>query len=144
MRESRSTSPPESRTLAHTARRSFEVAFWKAVARLSAGGFVTKNNGDPTDDSPKPRRDLDRVADFLLARHRRAIEKAGMTGRAVAGEHVFRWETEWPYPWLGGWRDNRSGAKRERNVFVLIPGRDRSRAIVLADHCLRQNAMRLH
>src|SRR5262249_1699603 len=108
--EPQPTRPPESLTFDRTARRSFEVGFCKAVARLSAGGFVTKNNGAPTGGSPKPRRDLDRVAEFLIGRHRRAVERAGMTGRAVVGEHAFRWETEWPYPWLGGWKDNQGGA----------------------------------
>ena len=37
-----------------------------------------------------------------------------LSGRTLSTEgETFRWQTEWPYPWLGGWRDNQSGAKRE-------------------------------
>ena len=50
------------------------------------------------------------------------------------GELPFRWETEFDYSWMGGWAASQSGEATERDLMVVIPGRDRSRAIVLADH----------
>jgi hypothetical protein len=132
--------PPPSLTYARTARRSFEIAYWKTIAHLSAGPFVNKNNGDCClDPATQARlthkeRDLGRLALYLQDRQTEAIERAGMTGRAVVGEHVFSWQTEWAYPWLGGWTENHNGSTKERNVFVVIPGEDRSRAILMVDH----------
>ena len=126
-------------TFARTARRSFEVAYWHTIVWLSGGTFPNRNNADPALDPATraargaPPRDLDALADALLARHRTAVAAAGMTGRAVVGELPFRWETEFDYPWMGGWAANRDGP-RERDLLVVIPGRDRSRAVVLADH----------
>ena len=42
--------------------------------------------------------------------------------------HRFR------FPWMGGWLDNQDGAAYERNLVMVIPGRDRSRAVIMADH----------
>src|SRR5262249_48915791 len=44
--------PPRPLTFGRTARRSFEVAYWKAIAWLSAGPFANKNNADPCLDPP--------------------------------------------------------------------------------------------
>jgi hypothetical protein len=127
-------------TFDQTAARAFEVAYWTAIADLSTGAFANKNNADCVLDLPTqkalrhPARDLDPLGDYLLARHRRLIDEHGMNGKAVAGDLPFRWETDLHYPWMGGWKDNQSGALRERNLLVLIPGRDRSRAVILADH----------
>jgi len=131
--------PEDSLTFRRTARRSFESDYWRTIAWLSGGTFPNRNAADPALDPATraargvPPRDLDRLAEALLARHRAAIAAAGMTGRAFAGELPFRWETEFEYPWMGGWVANQAGL-RERNVLVVIPGRDRSRAVVLADH----------
>src|SRR5258708_39366383 len=57
-----------------------------------------------------------------------------MTGRAAVGHHAFTWHTEWTYPWMGGWAANQAGKLHEKNVVVRIPGRDRGRAIIMADH----------
>jgi hypothetical protein len=35
---------------------------------------------------------------------------------------------------MGGWVHNQEGRAYERNLLVVIPGRDRSRAVVMADH----------
>ena len=53
--------------------------------------------------------------------------KAGMEAAADVGELCFRWETEFDYPWMGGWRASQTRSATERDVFVVIPGRDRSR-----------------
>ena len=37
---------PDSLTFARTARRSFEVAYWKTIAALAEGTFLNKNNAD--------------------------------------------------------------------------------------------------
>ena len=123
-----------------TARRSFE-RFLKAIADLSMGAFTNKNNGDPLLDRATSAhrrtnavRDLERLGDSLLARHTRAIADAGMEGKALAGELPFRWKTDFNYPWLGGWLHNQEGKTQERNLIVMIPGRDRSRAVLMADH----------
>jgi hypothetical protein len=127
-------------TFARTARRSFEVAFWKTIARLSGGRFPNRNNADCARDEATrralrhPRRDLERLGDELLARHRRSIADAGMTGRAFAGDLPFHWRTDFAFDWSDGWRANRGAEPRERDLLVIIPGRDRSRAVVMDDH----------
>ena len=42
--------PPRSWTFGATARRSFETAYWKMIAMLSEGRYLTKNNGDIISD----------------------------------------------------------------------------------------------
>ena len=130
---------PDSLTFARTARRSFEVAYWNTIARLAGGRFRNKNNADCVRDTatrpllPDPDRQLDPLGDFLLAYYRRRIAAAGLAGRALAGDVPFRWETSFDYPWMGGWLANRDAAA-ERDLLVVVPGRDRRRAVVLADH----------
>jgi Peptidase family M28 len=131
---------PTSLTFGHTARRSFEVAYWETIATLSAGDYVHKNNADPSLDPvtrkvlPNEHRDLEALGDYLLGHHRRLIAEHGLTGKALAGELAFRWETDFDFPWMGGWLANQEGRTHERNLVVVIPGRDRSRAVLMADH----------
>lgn len=130
---------PDSLTFARTARRSFEVAYWKAIAGLSEGTFLNKNNADCVRDAitqrllPYHERQLEPLGEFLLDYYRRSIHGAGMTGKALAGEVPFRWQTPHDYPWMGGWLKNRA-AVAERDLLIVIPGRDRSRAVIMADH----------
>jgi hypothetical protein len=127
-------------TFEQTARRSFEVAYWELLATLSAGEYLNKNNADPCLDRasravrPDARRDLDPLGEYLLAYHTRSVAEAGMTGKALVGQMSFPWQTEYPYPWMGGWLANHQGRAQERNLIVLIPGRDRRRAVLFADH----------
>jgi hypothetical protein len=127
-------------TYQHTARRAFEVALWKHIAELSTGTFVNKNNADPVldrvteKDRPGQRRDLDALGDYLLAYHTKVIAEADMTGRALAGELPYCWQTDLCYPWMGGWLGNFEGTAYERNLVVVIPGKDRGRAVLMADH----------
>jgi hypothetical protein len=74
------------------------------------------------------------LGDDLLQRHRAGIAAAGMEGRAVCGELPFRWETDFDFPEFGGWCADAEGRAVERDLLVVIPGRDRSEAVVLADH----------
>ena len=57
-----------------------------------------------------------------------------MKGKALAGDLPFCWQTEFDYPWFGGWIKNQEGDALERNLLVVIPGRDRRRAVIMADH----------
>jgi hypothetical protein len=137
---SRRRSPPPALTFVHTAKRSFEIAYWNLLATLSAGRYRNKNNADPALDQhtravrPPAERDLEPLGDFLLDYHRRSIARAGMTGQALAGALPFSWRTQYPFSWMGGWLANQQGRLQERNLLVVIPGRDRQRAVLLADH----------
>jgi hypothetical protein len=131
--------PPESLTYAHSARRAFEVAYWKAIASLAEGKLLNKNNADCVLDEATQRmlpyrdRHLDGVGDVLLAYYRKKIAAAQMTGKALAGDVPFRWRTDMDYSWMGGWRNNQD-AEAERDLLVVIPGRNRREAVIMADH----------
>ncbi len=127
-------------TFHHTTRRSFEVAYWKNIAELSEGRYLNKNNADCVYDPvtrmllDHPRRDLAILGDHLLTYYNRVIAATRMSGKALAGDLPFRWQSEFDYPWFGGWTDNQVGDALERNLIVVIPGRDRRRAVIMADH----------
>jgi hypothetical protein len=130
---------PDSLTYAHTARRSFEVAYWTTIASLAETPLLNKNNADcalnEASQLALPYRDrhLEPLGDRLLAHYRKAIAAANMTGKAVAGEMPFRWSTDMDYSWMGGWQKNRD-ADAERNIIVVIPGKNRHEAVIMADH----------
>jgi hypothetical protein len=131
---------PEPLTYHRTARRSFEVSYWKTIAELAEGPYRNKSNADCVLDPITQKhlahhqRDLDPLGDHLLEEYTRIVKKAGMEEQALVGELPFRWETEFPYVWMGGWRDNQVGTRHERDLMVVIPGKDRSRAVIFADH----------
>jgi hypothetical protein len=130
---------PGSLTYAHTARRSFEVAYWKTIASLAETPLLNKNNADCDLDEASQRvlpyheRHLERLGDLLLAHYKHQIAEANMSGKAVAGEMPFRWRTDMDYSWMGGWRKSLD-ADAERNLIVVIPGRNRREAVIMADH----------
>jgi hypothetical protein len=127
-------------TFERTARRTFEAAFWNAMVTLSCGRFPNRNNADYVRDAATRRaikhhrRDLDRVGEYLLARHTRAIAAAGMQGRALAGDLPFHWHTDFAYTWSDGWLRNQGASPQERDLIVIIPGRRRDQAVIMADH----------
>src|SRR5207237_6216372 len=41
--------------------------------------------------------------------------------------------TDFDYSWMGGWLMNQD-QPAERNILMMIPGKDRSRAVIMADH----------
>ena len=131
---------PQPLTFNHTARRSFEVAYWRTIARLATGKFINKDNADCAHDPitqllrRRGVRDLPALGDYLLGYYRRLIDEYGLTGRAVAGDLPFRWQTAFDFPWMGGWRENQEDKAEERNLLIRIPGRDRRRAVIMADH----------
>src|SRR5262249_58736463 len=55
-------------------------------------------------------------------------------GKALVGDLPFRWQTDFDFSWMGGWLDNQQGTGEERDLVVVIPGRDRKRAVIMADH----------
>ncbi len=131
---------PEPLTFHHTARRSFETAYWETIALLSSGGYLNKNNADCILDAVTQaalrhhRRDLEGLGDYLLEYYARLSAERGMAEQVIVGEMPFRWHTQYAFPWMGGWVNNQEGKTYERNLLVMIPGRDRRRAVVMADH----------
>jgi hypothetical protein len=133
---------PAARTFRHTCRRSFEVAYWKDIARLAEGRYVNKSNADcvrdrvTQDHLTHHHRDLEALGDYLLKYYARLIARAGLprSAPALVGELPFQWRTDFCFPWMGGWAHNQEGKAYERDLIVLIPGRDRGRAVLMADH----------
>jgi hypothetical protein len=137
---SRKKEVPPSLTFEQTATREFEVGYWNTIAELSAGHYVNKNNADCVLDKTTqaalahPWRDLESMGDHVLGYYARLVALRGMREAVLYGELPFRWHTEYPFPWMGGWLSNQEGKTYERNLLVMIPGRDRTRAVVMADH----------
>jgi hypothetical protein len=131
---------PEPITYSSTATRSFEEAYWNDIVTLAHGPFVNKVNADVVDDEPTrkriahPERDLRALGDYLIERHQDAIVKAGMEGQAFVGELPFKWTTDFDLTKFGGWLRNQEGKEYERNILVVIPGKNRSEAVVMGDH----------
>jgi len=131
---------PKPLTFRYTATRAFEVAYWKTISQLAMGRFINKDNADCIHDPATQKilkhkkRDLDALGDWLLSYYRKTIAKHGMHGKAMAGELPFQWQTDFDFPWMDGWLANQLGKVKERNLMVVIPGKDRSRAVIMADH----------
>ena len=131
---------PQAITYDMTATVAYEQAYWQDIFALSHGQFVTKDNADVVDDAAtqklveRRRRDLDPLGDYLIERHRQAIAAAGMEGRAQVGDLPFRWQTDFDFKSFGGWKINQEGSGRERNILVVIPGKNRKQVVVMADH----------
>ena len=131
---------PRALTYRSTATRAYEEAYWRYLATLSTGEFVNKTNSDVVDDPPTRermthlKRDLYALGEFLIREYRAAIAAAGLDGVAIVGSHVFKWDTDFEYRQFGGWVANQDGAETERNIVVVIPGKNRSEAVVMGDH----------
>jgi hypothetical protein len=134
----RTFDPREALTFGATAKRAFEVRYWKTIAKLAEGRYLNKNSADCSQDAatqsriPWPERDLDQLGTFLLGYYRR-LARASETP-ALVGEMPFRWRTDFDFRWMGGWEDNQTGRALARNIAVVIPGRNRKEAIVMGDH----------
>ncbi len=132
--------PPPSWTFAYSSRRAFEVAYWKSIAAMAEGRYVNKNNADCIQDPVTAmrlahhHRDLEALGDYILAHYDRVIQEAGMKGKAQAGELPFVWHTDFDFSWYGGWVHNQEQDSYERDLIAIIPGRDRRRAVIMADH----------
>lgn len=138
--DSRPGSRGEPLTFDRTARRPFEVEYWRTIAELAHGCFINKDNADCVRDRATQKhlrhhhRDLEALGDFLLAYYERLVARRGMSERALVGDLPFCWRTEFPFRWSGGWLRNQDEEGYERNIMVVIPGRDRRRAVIMADH----------
>jgi hypothetical protein len=132
--------PPQSLTYDRTARRSFETAYWRTIFRLAAGRYVNKDNADCVlDRKTRARlahhhRDLEALGDYLLGYYRRLAKTKQMSRHTLIGELPFYWRTDFDYHWSGGWSNNQEQVAYERDLMVVIPGRDRGRAVIMADH----------
>ena len=136
--EARGPLPP-ALTYDRTARRSFETSFWRTITSLAEGPYLTTNNADCVLDKVTQahlvhhHRDLNLLGDHLLDQYRVLIKEAGLSD-ALVGDLPFRWRTDFDFDWMGGWLHNQTGETAERDLIVVIPGRDRSQAVVMADH----------
>jgi hypothetical protein len=127
-------------TYQQTAARTFEEAWWNDILKLSSGAYLNKDNADCVHDPATQahlehhHRDLEKLGNYLLGRHREAIDAAGMAGKAICGELPFHWETDFDFSDFGGWKNNQEGHSHERDLLVIIPGKNRKEAIILGDH----------
>jgi hypothetical protein len=131
---------PEPLTFAATSVRSFEENWWNDIKYLAQGEFINKDNADMMLDdatlsvAQKQHRDLDKLGDYLIGRYRRMITDAAMDGLSMVGELPFKWDTLFDFVQYGGWLENKKGSVYERNILVVIPGKNRKQAVVLGDH----------
>jgi len=131
---------PEFLTYSDTSTRAYEEAYWNQIFFLSHGMYINKDNADIVQDPQTlkqilhPRRDLEKLGDFLISRYRDEIRAAGLEKEAEVGEIPFKWETDFEFHDFGGWKANQEGSAYERNILVIIPGRNRSEAVIMADH----------
>jgi hypothetical protein len=127
-------------TYDQTATRKFERAWWEDIRRLSGTEYSNKDNADCVQDPAtmahlkNHERDLERIGDYFMNRYQKLIEEAGMLGKAVYGEVPFRWTTDFDYSLFGGWKKNQEGHAYERDILMIIPGKNRKKAVIMADH----------
>jgi hypothetical protein len=136
-------------TFGQTGTRAFEETLWRTISTLAEGEYRHKETADrvvinqgrtggPAARAAQveagTRRDLDRLGLHLHHRYREAIERHGMQGRAQVFDHSFAWRTDFDLSWSEAWADNQKGQAHERNIVVVIPGRDRTQAVIMADH----------
>ncbi len=131
---------PPALTYQITKERAFEKAWWNDIFNLAHGIFINKDNADCVQDevtksqTTHHHRDLEMLGDYLITRHRDAITKYGMEGKAFCGELPFGWDSDFAFDVFGGWKRNHEGHSYERNILVVIPGKNRSEAVVMGDH----------
>ena len=131
---------PEPLTFSETSTRKFEENWWNDIKFLAQGEFIYKDNADiMLDDTTlamvrKQQRDLEQLGDYLIGRYRKVIAEAGMEGQAMVGELPFKWNTLFDFTQYGGWLGNQKGSIHERNLLVIIPGKNRKQAVILGDH----------
>src|SRR5262249_43018197 len=139
--------PGPARTFDRTATRAFEERVWRTIAALAEGDFRQKDNADgiavnrgksggkaarAAHLTVAERRDLERLGDHLHERYRALIAAHGLEARAEVVDQPFLWETDFAFPWSDGWAKNQSGDAQERNVVLMIPGRNRGEAVIMA------------
>lgn len=131
---------PDSITYQKTAARRFEEAWWNDINFLAHGEFVYKDNADIMLDATtlseviRHQRDLEILGDYFIGRYKKAIAESSMEGKAIVGELPFKWNTLFDFSLYGGWVGNQKGSTYERNILMVIPGKNRKQAVVLGDH----------
>jgi hypothetical protein len=142
---------PTSNTLTfeQTQTRAFEEALWRSIAFLAEGEYRHKETADrvlinegrtgglaarAAGVEAGKRGDLDRLGQHLHERYRETIRRHAMQGRAEIYDHLFTWRTECDLSWSEAWVNNQKGQAEERNIVVVIPGKDRRQAVMMADH----------
>ena len=131
---------PDAITYSETANRRFEKDWWNDIRILAHGRFINKDNADIMQDKATlsqvqhRKRDLEILGDYLIDRHRKVIADSGMRGIALCGELPFKWQTDFDFSMFGGWLLNQKGKTHERNILVVIPGKNRRQAVILGDH----------
>jgi len=134
------TDIPEFLTFGNTSTRDYEEAYWNQIIFLSHGKFINKDNADVVQDQQTLNhtfhlhRDLELLGDYLIRSYEEKIIKAGMETDAEVGELPFHWETDFEFQDYGGWKANQKGATYERNILMMIPGKNRNEAVVMSDH----------
>jgi len=123
-----------------TATREYEEGYWKQIYFLAHGNYIYKDNADIVlDHSTRERagnseRDLHRLGEYFLDRYEEMIRSANMANISECGELPFTWETDFEYDSWGGWIANQDRSETERNILMIIPGKNRHEALVMADH----------
>jgi hypothetical protein len=131
---------PRSLSFARTGKRAYEKAYWNLISELATGQYVNKDNADCVRDPATQakltheQRDLEALGDYILNYYVQLVADKKMSAEVLVGELPFRWQTEFPFPWMGGWVQNQDRETYERDLMVVIPGRDRSRAVIMGDH----------
>jgi hypothetical protein len=131
---------PEPITFSETATRRFEESWWNDIKFLAHGKFIYTDNADIMNDEitlsqvQRKHRDIEFLGDYFIERYKKVITDASMEGKAMVGELPFKWSTLFDFLQYGGWVDNQKGSIYERNILVVIPGKNRKQAIVLGDH----------
>src|SRR3569623_1102157 len=141
----RDTPPAAPLVLGGFGTRAIEEQIWNTIAYLAHGAIRQKNDADgiavnkgkhggPAAKKAgihvHARSDLEALGDHLHARYRELLGTHGV-GEVVA--HVFRWQSDHAFPWMDGWRKNQA-APAERNIVMMIPGRNRGQAVIMGDH----------
>jgi hypothetical protein len=136
-------------TFAQTATRGFEETLWRTISDLAEGDYrhketadwVSINEGRSGGPAAKAAgieigksRDLDQLGENLHLRYREAILRHGMEHQAQVFDHVFAWQTDFDMSWSQAWAKNQQGQSHERNIVVVIPGKNRKEAVIMADH----------
>jgi hypothetical protein len=131
---------PDYLTFGDTSTRAYEEAYWSQILFLAHGKFINKDNADIVQDPQtlkkvvNPQRDLEMLGDYLINKYCEEIRFAGMENIAEVGELPFQWETDFEFHDFGGWKANQEGKTYERNILLIIPGRNRSEAVIMSDH----------
>jgi hypothetical protein len=140
MEENYDSTLPDPLTFNETSTRKFEQDWWNDIKFLAQGEFIYKDNADiMLDDTTlsivqKQHRDLEQLGDYLIGRYKKVIINAGMENNAMVGELAFKWNTLFDFTQYGGWLGNQKGTIHERNILVIIPGKNRKEAVLFGDH----------